>query len=54
MQIIALIKQKGRGGKTASKRLTNNLKLFFEKRKIFENYIVYKIEKNNLYFLSSM
>jgi len=31
MQIIALINQKGRGGKTTSRRLTNILKYFFKK-----------------------
>ena len=31
MRIIALINQKGRGGKTIYKRLTNNLKYFQKK-----------------------
>ena len=32
MQIIALINQKGRGGKTTNKRLTNTINYFFKKR----------------------
>jgi len=35
MQTIALINQKGRGDKTNSKRLTNNLKYFLEKEGFF-------------------
>jgi hypothetical protein len=35
MQIIALINQKGRGWKTASKQLTNILKYFLKKEGFF-------------------
>jgi len=36
----SLINQKGRGGKTNHKLLTNKLKYFFEKRRIFEINVV--------------
>jgi len=36
MQIIALINQKGRVGKTTQKRLTNNLKYFLKKEGFFK------------------
>jgi hypothetical protein len=35
MQIIALINQKGRGGKTAQERLINNLNNFSKEKIIF-------------------
>ncbi len=40
MQTITLINQKGRGGKTAQKRPTNNLNKFFRKRRIFKKFVV--------------
>ena len=36
MQIITLINQKGRGGKTAYKRLTNTTNYFSKKEGIYE------------------
>jgi len=48
MQTIALINQKGRVGKTSYKRLTNNLKLFFEKRRIFKDLSYREYRKNLL------
>jgi len=35
MQIIALINQKGRGGKTAQKRLINTTNYFLKKEELF-------------------